>query len=112
VAKEYVAASPDLDGALVLSPFTGAARELEPAWIVSPYDQEGMADALAQALDTPRLVPLNAYSAKFHACKAGSHVTPIGPGVPSFRSQTSKLALERSESGITPVSTPAQENVP
>jgi len=53
VAKEYVAASPDLDGALVLSPFTGAARELEPAWIVSPYDQEGMADALAQALDTP-----------------------------------------------------------
>jgi trehalose-6-phosphate synthase len=53
VAKEYVAASPDLDGALVLSPFTGAAREMEPAWLVSPYDMEGMADAIARALDTP-----------------------------------------------------------
>jgi len=53
VAKEYVAASPDLDGALVLSPFTGAARELERAWIASPYDNEGLADALAAALDAP-----------------------------------------------------------
>jgi trehalose 6-phosphate synthase len=51
VAKEYVAASPDLDGALVLSPFTGAAREFERAWIVSPYDQEALADTLAAALE-------------------------------------------------------------
>ena len=28
VAKEYLAATPDLDGALVLSPFTGAARRI------------------------------------------------------------------------------------
>ena len=51
VAKEYVAASPDLEGALVLSPFTGAARELERAWIVSPYDEEALADTLAAAID-------------------------------------------------------------
>lgn len=50
VAKEYLAASPDLEGALVLSPFTGAARELERAWIASPYDREGLADALHGAL--------------------------------------------------------------
>jgi trehalose 6-phosphate synthase len=50
VAKEYLAASPDLEGALVLSPFTGAARELERAWIASPYDQEGLADAYHAAL--------------------------------------------------------------
>jgi trehalose 6-phosphate synthase len=50
VAKEYLAASPDLDGALVLSPFTGAARELERAWLVSPYDREALADAYHGAL--------------------------------------------------------------
>ena len=50
VAKEYVAASPDLEGALLLSPFTGAARELEGAWMVSPYDCEGLADAFHDAL--------------------------------------------------------------
>jgi trehalose-6-phosphate synthase len=53
VAKEYLAASPDLDGALVLSPFTGAARELERAWIASPYDREGLAEAYHAALSDP-----------------------------------------------------------
>ena len=50
VAKEYIAASPDGQGALILSPFTGAARELERAWIVSPYDREDLADVFLAAL--------------------------------------------------------------
>ena len=50
VAKEYLAASPDLEGALVLSPFTGAARELERAWLASPYDRDGLAEAYHLAL--------------------------------------------------------------
>jgi trehalose-6-phosphate synthase len=53
VAKEYLAASPDLDGALVLSPFTGAARELQRAFIASPYDREGVAEAYHAALSEP-----------------------------------------------------------
>jgi trehalose 6-phosphate synthase len=53
VAKEYVAASTDLNGTLVLSPFTGAARELERAWIVTPYDRDGLADTLHAALSEP-----------------------------------------------------------
>ena len=53
VAKEYLAASPDLEGALVLSPFTGAARELERSWIVSPYDREALADTYNAALSEP-----------------------------------------------------------
>jgi len=53
VAKEYLAASPDLNGALVLSPFTGAARELERAWITSPYDTERLADIYHAALTEP-----------------------------------------------------------
>jgi trehalose 6-phosphate synthase len=53
VAKEYVAAREDNQGVLILSQFTGAARELRDALIVNPYDTEQLADAihLALALD-------------------------------------------------------------
>ena len=50
VAKEYVAAKVNLDGALVLSPFTGAARELDQAIQASPYDIEALASAIGRAL--------------------------------------------------------------
>jgi trehalose 6-phosphate synthase len=50
VAKEYIAARYDGDGVLILSPFTGAARELPDALIVNPYDTERLADALCEAL--------------------------------------------------------------
>ncbi|MGE5176751.1 MAG: alpha,alpha-trehalose-phosphate synthase (UDP-forming) [Hyphomicrobiales bacterium] len=50
VAKEYVAAKPGLDGVLVLSPYTGASRELEHAIQASPYDREELAAALHRAL--------------------------------------------------------------
>jgi alpha,alpha-trehalose-phosphate synthase [UDP-forming] len=53
VSKEYVAAKVGLDGVLVLSPFTGASRELEHAIQVSPYDTERLADALHHALTLP-----------------------------------------------------------
>ena len=53
VAKEYLAASPDLEGALVLSPFTGAARELERAWLASPYEIDGLAETFHAALEEP-----------------------------------------------------------
>jgi trehalose 6-phosphate synthase len=50
VAKEFVAARTDLRGALVLSRFTGAARELTDALLINPYDVDEFAEALAQAL--------------------------------------------------------------
>jgi len=50
VAKEFVAARTDLQGVLLLSEFTGAARELTEALIVNPYDLEGCADAIASGL--------------------------------------------------------------
>ena len=50
VAKEFVAARTDLQGVLVLSEFTGAARELTEALIVNPYDLAGSSEALASAL--------------------------------------------------------------
>jgi trehalose 6-phosphate synthase len=53
VAKEFVAARDDLRGVLVLSRFTGAARELSEALIVNPYDIDSAAGALAEALAMP-----------------------------------------------------------
>ena len=55
VAKEYVAAQdPDDPGVLVLSQFAGAARELDAALIVNPYDEAGVAAALDRGLSMQR----------------------------------------------------------
>lgn len=51
VAKEFVATRDDEEGALILSEFTGAARELRDAFIVNPYDTEQIADAMHSALE-------------------------------------------------------------
>ncbi len=51
VAKEYCACNVDGQGVLVLSEFAGAAAELQKgALLVNPYDVEGMAGAIRQAL--------------------------------------------------------------
>jgi len=54
VAKEYCASRLDDSGVLVLSEFTGAAAELDRAVLVNPHDIDGMAAAIAQAIDLPR----------------------------------------------------------
>lgn len=51
VAKEFVTARDDEGGALILSPFAGAARELRDALIVNPYDTERLADAVRFAIE-------------------------------------------------------------
>ena len=53
VAKEFIAARDDELGVLVLSQFTGAARELHEALIVNPYHIEQSAAALYRALIMP-----------------------------------------------------------
>jgi len=51
VAKEFIAARQDEQGVLILSRFTGAARELLDAVLVNPYDIEHTADAIRAALE-------------------------------------------------------------
>ena len=51
VAKEFVAARYDEQGALILSRFTGASRELRDALVVNPYDTEQLAEAIRFALE-------------------------------------------------------------
>jgi trehalose 6-phosphate synthase len=53
VAKEFAAARDDERGVLVLSQFTGAARDLTEALIVNPYDLRQAGEALATALTMP-----------------------------------------------------------
>ena len=51
VAKEFVAARNDEQGVLILSRFTGAARELRDAVLVNPYDIDRTAEAIRYALE-------------------------------------------------------------
>ncbi|WP_420474930.1 alpha,alpha-trehalose-phosphate synthase (UDP-forming) [Noviherbaspirillum sp. ST9] len=53
VAKEYIAARDDERGVLILSQFTGAARELHEALVVNPYHIEQSAEALYRAVTMP-----------------------------------------------------------
>jgi trehalose 6-phosphate synthase len=54
VAKEFVAARDDEDGTLILSTFTGAARELVEALLINPFDVTETAAAILRALQMPR----------------------------------------------------------
>jgi trehalose 6-phosphate synthase len=56
VAKEYVACRWDEGGALVLSEFAGAADELRQAYMVNPYDINGMKHAIVTAMNADQKV--------------------------------------------------------
>jgi len=51
VAKEFVASRSSNDGTLILSRFAGAAKDLQGALIINPYDIEQSADAIKLALE-------------------------------------------------------------
>lgn len=53
VAKEFIAANVDEKGVLILSKFAGAAKELEAAILINPYDIKEFARAIDQALTMP-----------------------------------------------------------
>jgi alpha,alpha-trehalose-phosphate synthase [UDP-forming] len=53
VAKEFVTSRFDGDGVLILSRFTGAARELTSAVVVNPFAIHELADAIFQSLTMP-----------------------------------------------------------
>ena len=55
VAKEYIAASSDRQGVLVISEGAGAASELGEALLVNPTNIEQVATSLKQALEMPRV---------------------------------------------------------
>jgi trehalose 6-phosphate synthase len=80
VAKEFVAAREDGQGVLVLSEFTGAARELTEALIVNPYDIDQARAALATALrmspdeQRDRMRAMRAFVAEFNVYRWASRM--------------------------------------
>jgi alpha,alpha-trehalose-phosphate synthase [UDP-forming]/trehalose-phosphatase len=70
VAKEFIAAQVDGRGVLLLSELAGAAEEMAHAVSINPYDEEGFAEAISQALAMPaeerrlRMRALRAYLAE------------------------------------------------
>ena len=54
VAKEYVAAQdPEDPGVLILSHFAGAAEQMQQALLVNPFDADGFAEAIREAVNMP-----------------------------------------------------------
>lgn len=54
VAKEYIASNINEDGVLILSEFAGAATQLQrEALLINPYDVEGLAETIYNALTLP-----------------------------------------------------------
>ena len=73
VAKEYVAAQdPEDPGMLILSEFAGAARELDAALLVNPYDEAGMARAMDRALSMSMEERRERHQAMLHAMRTNS----------------------------------------
>jgi trehalose 6-phosphate synthase len=53
VAKEFVASRDDEEGVLVLSQFTGAAREFDEALLINPFSLEETVEAMHRAITMP-----------------------------------------------------------
>jgi len=54
VAKEFVSSRTDEDGVLILSRFTGAARELNEALLINPYATDDFAESIKKAIEMPK----------------------------------------------------------
>ncbi|MBZ0274245.1 trehalose-6-phosphate synthase [bacterium] len=85
VAKEFVTARDDEAGVLMLSCFTGAARELTEALIVNPYDLDEAAAAMSAALhmspeeQAERMRSMRAYVSHFNIYRwAGAMLVDAG----------------------------------
>jgi alpha,alpha-trehalose-phosphate synthase [UDP-forming] len=53
VAKEFAASRVDGDGVLILSSYTGAAREMTSAVLVNPFAVDEVAEAIRQSVEMP-----------------------------------------------------------
>ena len=67
IAKEYIAAQGEDPGVLVLSKFSGAAVELTEATQVNPYDTDGTAEQLYQAVRMPHTERVRRWRSQMNA---------------------------------------------
>ena len=104
VAKEFVAAQDPHDpGVLILSRFAGAARELETALIVNPFDVDSLMDALHRGLTMPLSERIARWEPMFDALRAN----PIDTWCDRFLAAL-QAPKEESPAFRTPVLQPAE----
>ena len=73
VSKEYVASQdPDNPGVLVLSKFAGAAKQLNAALLVNPYDTTDVAERLHHALYMPQGERIERWRALMRVLRSGN----------------------------------------
>jgi trehalose 6-phosphate synthase len=115
VAKEFVSAREDGQGVLLLSRFTGAARELSGALVVNPCDLDSVADAIADALTLPsdeqarRMSAMRRHVADYNVYRwAGellldaARVRAVAEVQPRRAEETSKYCQDRMVSLVPP----------
>ncbi len=114
VAKEYVASQDAADpGVLILSPFAGAAEEMDAALIVNPLDTTAVADAIHQALLMPlperreRWLALSAAVARHDAASWQRSFCAALAGAPLTESTAANLSLP-----LPPAVTPLPGSAP
>jgi trehalose 6-phosphate synthase len=107
VAKEYVASRVNERGALVLSEFTGAAEQMTQAWLVNPYDIQGMKRTILAALAEPS----DAARERMRALRHGVLTEDVAAWADSFLAAVSGAAERGAEphaaEGVAGVSTEA-----
>jgi len=87
------AQDPEDPGVLVLSRFAGAARELETALIVNPFDADGLTEALHRGLTMPLSERIARCEPMFDALRAN----PIGEWCDSFLAALTGYTRTREE---------------
>ena len=103
VAKEFVAAREDERGVLILSQFTGAARELTEALIVNPYDLDQASSALAIALkmspeeQRERMRSMRAFVSEFNVYRWAGRMLADAARLRSRDRLTGRLTDRRAE---------------
>jgi alpha,alpha-trehalose-phosphate synthase [UDP-forming] len=102
VAKEYVAARLDEQGALILSRFTGASHELKDALIVNPYDT----DELARAIHTALSMPVEEQRARMQHMRAEVQENNVYRWAGSLINELAGIRLETTPKGKAPVDGP------
>jgi trehalose 6-phosphate synthase len=107
VAKEFIAAREDERGVLVLSQFTGAARELTEALIVNPYDLDEASDALAAALSLSeeeqrdRMRSMRAFIAEFNVYRWAGRMLVDAARLRSRDRLTGRLTAHLAAGGVS-----------
>ncbi|QEL17750.1 alpha,alpha-trehalose-phosphate synthase (UDP-forming) [Limnoglobus roseus] len=103
VAKEFVTARDDGQGTLVLSQFTGAARELTDAVLVNPFDVDGLAAGLHAAL----AMPADEQRRRMRRMRAQVSDNNIYRWAGMLLSEASKLVPDADPPEVVPTAAPA-----